>query len=159
ALGCADNPPKIASVSPTTLCANVENTLMLMGSDLKPSKVEIGGGDTDMGGTTKVAATSVSGTGSASTATFAKDTLNPSDVPQDVTITNQDGQIFVLKGAVTVVPGISLAAVDPQSVWNGADFPTSFFGIGMDGVQKISITDSAGTTTMLTGVQPIDGNR
>jgi hypothetical protein len=160
ALGCHQNPPKVASVSPKTLCANVENKLMLMGSDLDPQKVEIGGG-IDMGamGAPRVAASAVSGSGSSATATFAKDSLTPSDVPLDVTVTNKDGQIFVLRGAVTVVPGISLAAVDPQSVWNGADFPASFFGIGMDGVQAVSITDSSGTTTMLTGVAPIDANR
>src|SRR5262249_14110859 len=153
-IGCSDPPPKITTVTPTTLCANVENKLMLMGKDLHPRKVEIGGA-MDMG-PVPVAATTVSGGGSTATATFAKDSLTPSDTPQDVTITNQDGQHFTLKAAVTVVPGISLAAVDPQSVWNGADFPTSFFGIGMSGVQMITITDSAGTMTALTGVTPID---
>src|SRR6185436_13084867 len=100
AVGCSKPAPTLVSVTPTTLCANVESKLMLMGSDLEPSKVEIGG-TMDMGAP-RVAATSVSGTGSTSTATFAKDSLTPSDVPLDVTVTNQDGQITVLRGAVTV---------------------------------------------------------
>src|SRR5262249_37199689 len=37
-IGCSDPPPKITTVTPTTLCANVENKLMLMGKDLHPRK-------------------------------------------------------------------------------------------------------------------------
>ncbi len=155
--GCSSK-PKLVSVSPTTLCANETNMLTLNGSDLHPKTVQLAQSP-DMGGGASVTAASVSGSGSTATATFTANTLMPSDTPYDVIVTNSDGSKTTLPAAVTVVPGISIAAVDPATVYNGVDFPTSVYGIGMGAVKTIQIAMAGGAGIDLTNVVAVDPNR
>src|SRR5687767_11333207 len=111
-------PPTITMVTPKTLCANIECTLTITGSNLDALKVEFGR-DVDGGAVPSVAATSVVGTSSSVTAKWAPNTLTPDAMTYDVILTTRRGDRVVAKDAVTVVPGISIAAVDPAAVWSG----------------------------------------
>lgn len=156
--GCGRN-PKVVSVTPTTICANEDSTITITGSDLSSSaKVEIGSADSDMGTVPLVAATTVSGSGSMLMAKFAANSLTPHDTPLDLVYTDS-GKRVVLPGVITVVPGISIAAVDPATVYNGVDFPTSVYGTGMGAVQTIQISMAGGAGVNLTSVKAIDNNR
>ncbi|HEX9103901.1 MAG TPA: IPT/TIG domain-containing protein, partial [Polyangia bacterium] len=138
AVGCGRN-PKVVSVTPKTICANEDSTITITGSDLSSSgKVQIGSANADMGSVPLVAATVVTGSGSMIMAKFPANSLTPSDTPLDVVYTDS-GKRVVLPGAITVVPGISIAAVDPATVYNGVDFPTSVYGTGMGAVKTIQI--------------------
>jgi len=156
---CDSRSPQLLGASPKTLCANNDSQLVLTGVDLDPESVQIGLG-TDLGTfTTPVTAASVSGTGTLITASFPKDSLTPSDTPYDVVYTDKNGSQLVLPGAVKVVAGISISAVDPGEAYNGVDFPTSIYGTGMGGVATISIQLAGGTAVALTQVTAIDDNR
>lgn len=156
--GCSNRSPKLLSVTPKTVCANNDSTLTLMGSDLDPKSVAIGL-PADMGGAAPVAASSVSGSGATVMATFSANSLTPSDTPYDLIYTDKNGKTLTLSGAITVVAGISISAVDPGSVYNGVDFPTSVYGTGMGAVQKIQISMGGGMAIDLTGVTAVDNNR
>lgn len=151
-------PPEVLSVAPTTACANQQTMLTIMGSGLDIQSVVLAHEEADGGTTDVMSTTMVSGDGATVTATFAADTLVPSNVPYDVIVTNRDGQTGRLAAAVTVVPGIEIAAVDPNAVWSGLDFPTSVFGNGMGEVNSIEVTLGA-ESTALTGVVAVDANR
>src|SRR5438046_9239520 len=153
--GCDSRTPKLVSAAPATLCANIDSVLTLTGSGLDAKTVGIGRVG-DMGApVAPVNAAMVSGKGAQVTATFAANSLTPDAVPYDVVYTDSNGAQLVLYGAVTVVPGIAISAVDPAFVFNGVDFPTSVYGTGMGGVTKIAIS-SGGTSTELTGVVAVD---
>jgi hypothetical protein len=158
AVGCGRN-PKVVSATPTTICANEDSTITLTGSDLSSSaKVEIGSADADMGTVPLVAAASVTGSGSMVMAKFTANSLTPHDAPLDLVYTDS-GKRIVLSGVITVVPGISIAAVDPATVYDGVDFPTSVYGTGMGAVQTIQISMAGGTGIDLASVKAIDNNR
>ena len=157
-IGCGKN-PKVVSVTPTTICANEDSTVTVTGSDLSSSaKVEIGSADMDMGTVPLVAAAMVSGSGSMVMAKFPANSLTPHDTPLDL-VYSDGGKRIVLPGVITVVPGISIAAVDPATVYNGVDFPTSVYGTGMGAVQTIQISMAGGAGIDLTSVKAIDNNR
>ena len=158
AAGCGNRHPKLLSVTPATICANDPATLTLTGTALDAAKVEIGSTG-DMGGAPLVAATSVSGKGTTVMAMFAAGSLTPSDTPYDLVYTDKNGKRIVLPGAVTVVDGITISAVDPGAVYNGVDFPTSVYGTGMGAVQKIQISMAGGAAIDLTNVTAVDQNR
>jgi len=157
AVTACGGPPTIMSINPKTLCANIESRLTITGANLDGAQVKIGRA-TDMGAPMGVAATTVSGNDNMLTATFAANTLTPSDMPYDVIVTKGD-DIVTSYGAVTVVPGISIAAVDPVAVYSGVDFPTSVFGTGMGNVSMITVSTGGGTPTALTGIAAVDNNR
>ncbi|HWE26913.1 MAG TPA: IPT/TIG domain-containing protein, partial [Polyangia bacterium] len=158
AVGCGRT-PKVVSATPTTICANEDSTITITGSDLSSSaKVQIGSADTDMGTVPLVAAAMVSGSGSSLMAKFTANSLTPSDKPLDLVYTDS-GKRIVLPGVITVVPGISIAAVDPATVYNGVDFPTSVYGTGMGAVKMIQIATAGGAAVNLTGVNAVDNNR
>ena len=158
AVGCGRN-PKVVSVTPTTICANEDSTITITGSDLSSSaKVQIGSADADMGTVPLVAAASVTGSGSSVMAKFTANSLTPSDKALDLVYTD-GGKRIVLAGAITVVPGISISAVDPATVYNGVDFPTSIYGTGMGAVKTIQISMAGGAAVNLTGVNAVDNNR
>lgn len=153
---CGDkSTPSITTVAPQVLCANLSQDLTINGGSLKPGSVLLSSG-MDMG--PEFTASMVSGSGSTVTATFAANTVTPRDTPYDLVVVNKNDKRDTLVGAVTVVPGISIAAIDPGAAYAGVDFPISVFGTGFGDINKITIT-LAGTTTELTGVVAIDANR
>ncbi|MCU1281688.1 MAG: hypothetical protein JWM53_5234 [bacterium] len=158
-VACNSRSPKLLSATPATICANEDATVTLGGSDLQAAKVEIGSADTDLGGAPLVAATTLTGSGAMVMAKFAANSLTPSDKPYDLVYTDSNGKRLVLPAVITVVPGISIAAVDPATVYNGVDFPTSVYGTGMGAVQKIQIAMAGGAGVDLTSVKAIDNNR
>jgi hypothetical protein len=158
-VGCNNRSPKLLSATPATICANEDATVTLTGSDLSAAKVEIGSADTDMGTAPLVAASTLTGSGAMVMAKFAANSLTPSDKPYDLVYTDTNGKRIVLPAVITVVPGISIAAVDPATVYNGVDFPTSVYGTGMGAVQKIQIAMAGGAGIDLTSVKAIDNNR
>lgn len=157
-IGCGRD-PKLVSVTPTTICANEDSTITITGSDLSSSgKVQIGSADADMGSVPLVAAASVTGSGSMIMAKFPANSLTPHDSPLDL-VYSDGGKRVVLTGVITVVPGISISAVDPATVYNGVDFPTSVYGTGMGAVKTIQISMAGGAGIDLTGVNAVDNNR
>src|SRR5262249_16656637 len=156
-LGCGDSgTPVLTTVMPKSLCANVETTLTLTGTDLEPGSVLVGDAVPD-GGAAAVMATTVTGSPSILTPPLAPNTLTPRDKLYDVPLFPKDCNRVTLPEAVTVVPGISIAAVDPAAAYSGVDFPVSVYGTGLGGVVKVSI-DLGGTKTDLVGVTPVDPN-
>jgi hypothetical protein len=146
-------------VTPQTICANNDATITLAGRDLDPQTVGLGDAP-DMGDPMMVVnARAVTGSGETAMATFGADTLTPRDEPYDLIYTDKNGTRLVLPNAITVVPGITIAAVDPSAAYHGVDFPTSIYGTGMGGVVSATVRLGGGEPVALTGVTAVDANR
>jgi hypothetical protein len=128
-------PPTLESVDPDTVCSNGQ--VVLTGTGFRE------------GATVTIGPAERSGS-AVSVDSETQITVNIGQLapggPYDVTVTNVDGcSSDTLVGALTVVLGPTIVAVDPNVVYNAVDFPVAIFGSGF-GTDATALTVELLTT-------------
>lgn len=145
--------PKVTSVVPPEVCAGSNTHLTIVGEGFGSQAV------VNVGPVVGLVPDSVSEDGTTITVTVPGSGLELA-AKLDVTVTNVAGCDGTLVGAVTVVTGPTVVAVDPATIYSGVNFPVSLYGSGFGTAATVTLVSADGLTMQPATVQGIvDGNR